>query len=241
VDLAAWKASGWETAVDPTDVKSPRLRAWITIALLGVAAIVWGVGILVVDLAAFDVLTAIEAGQLRLGEDEAFVERAENIGRVSTLLNVTIGIAFLAWLYRTSKNVPLLGGGDTRRSPAAAVGWWFVPIANLVVPYQIVADVDRRLAAVVGAPWTRWLVLAWWLCWTFGGVLARILRFTRTSEATTFAELRELFEIGLYADVLVFAAALLLLRLVWRMQARQDARIESLRRPAEAIAIPAAS
>ncbi len=241
VDLSTWKASGWETAVDIADVKSPRIRAWITMALLGGAAIVWGLAILIVDLAAFDILEAIESGRLRLGEDEAFVERAENISRVSILLNVTIGVAFLAWLYRTTRNVPLLGGGDTRRTAGGAVGWWFVPIANLFVPYQIVADVDRRLAIVVGSAWTRWLVLAWWLCWTLGGVLARILGFTRTSETTTIQELRELFEIQLYADVLVFVAGLLLLRLVWRMQARQDARIERLHRPAEASAIPAVS
>jgi hypothetical protein len=73
-------------------------------------------------------------------------------------------VAFLAWLSRAVDNTPALGGGQPDFTPRASIGWWFVPFANLVQGYRIVADLWRRMAGSADEQSTT-LVLAWWLTW----------------------------------------------------------------------------
>jgi hypothetical protein len=50
-------------------------------------------------------------------------------------------LVFLAWVYRTRKNLPGLGATDLRFTPGWAVGSFFVPIVNLVAPAQILHEI----------------------------------------------------------------------------------------------------
>jgi hypothetical protein len=79
-------------------------------------------------------------------------------------------------------------GGTPRRSPREAIGWWFVLIANLFVPYVIVRDVHVRLQT----PSRRGggaFVLAWWLLFIVGDVVCRAA-VVAVSGATTIDEIR---------------------------------------------------
>lgn len=61
------------------------------------------------------------------------------------LFRVPAGIAtivlFLVWLNRSYKNLHALRPTYLRFSSGWAVGWWFVPFANLVRPFQVVREV----------------------------------------------------------------------------------------------------
>lgn len=70
------------------------------------------------------------------------------------------GVAFLAWLRRTVAATPA-GRRGRVPTPARAVGWWFVPVVNLVRPYSIVRDLHDDLA-VAGRPAAP--IRAWWTC-----------------------------------------------------------------------------
>jgi hypothetical protein len=72
------------------------------------------------------------------------------------------GIAFITWLVQARRNAGRLGG-----APAWAAGWavggWFIPVANLVIPYRVVRDVRRASgpdpvgqATAIAAPVGRW-------------------------------------------------------------------------------------
>ncbi|WP_144122930.1 DUF4328 domain-containing protein [Catellatospora sichuanensis] len=50
--------------------------------------------------------------------------------------------AFIIWLHRARRNAERLGGAPVW-APGWAVGGWFVPAANLVIPYLVVRDVQR--------------------------------------------------------------------------------------------------
>jgi hypothetical protein len=52
------------------------------------------------------------------------------------------GIAFTTWLVQARRNGGRLGGAPAW-APAWAVGGWFIPVANLVIPYRVVGDVRR--------------------------------------------------------------------------------------------------
>jgi hypothetical protein len=54
---------------------------------------------------------------------------------------ITTVVLFLMWLYRAHKNLYALRPVHLQFTPGWAVGWWFIPFANLVKPYQAVREV----------------------------------------------------------------------------------------------------
>jgi uncharacterized protein DUF4328 len=78
---------------------------------------------------------------------------------------------FFVWMNRIYQKLPGLGARDLQGSPGGAVGWWFVPIANLYKPFQYLREIWRALTpglttndsssrakvsggTIVGALWT---------------------------------------------------------------------------------------
>ena len=92
-------------------------------------------------------------------------------------------VVFLMWLFRVYKNLEPLGAGSVEMTPGWAVGWWFIPLANLIKPFQAVRDawlesdpdVDESMAMFSkvkgGAP----LYMAfWWGLWIFSNIFSNI-------------------------------------------------------------------
>ncbi len=77
-------------------------------------------------------------------------------------------VTFLMWFYRTYRNLPALGNASPAHAPSGAVGWWFVPIASLVVPCQIALEIWRGSDPKnIDLKWPQkpasaWLVGFWW-------------------------------------------------------------------------------
>jgi hypothetical protein len=88
-------------------------------------------------------------------------------------------VLFLVWLYRARKNVEFFAPRFQRLSPGWAIGGWFIPFANLVLPYRVVSDValDSRPERPERRHTTR-LVLGWWLCWLAGNVISALAVLT---------------------------------------------------------------
>src|SRR5215467_1536879 len=71
-------------------------------------------------------------------------------------------IAVPMWIHSSYRNLPALGSRG-HLSPAWAAGCWFVPVANLVLPFVAVRDVWA--ASRPGERWNAALVAAWWIAW----------------------------------------------------------------------------
>ena len=89
-----------------------------------------------------------------------------------TLVSVAALISNGIWIYRASANAAAIDPSDKRIRPGWAVGWFFVPIANLFLPYRAMKETwsstfDHR-ADVPG-----WMSL-WWGLWVISGILALI-------------------------------------------------------------------
>ena len=65
------------------------------------------------------------------------------VGSLQFLAALTVIVTFLVWLHRASRNLHLLSGRQMRFTPGWAVGWWFIPFANLVMPYKVVRESGR--------------------------------------------------------------------------------------------------
>lgn len=137
-------------------------------------------------------------------------------------------IAFWTWLYRATRNVPSLGGGATKFTPGWAVGWWFVPFANLAMGFQTVADLWRTMAPSVARQGTA-LVAGWWLLFlgtNFG------MRAASAASPTEVADVKTLF---LASAVLLLAHAgsgLLLMRVIWTIAGWARLRAAAVTAPA---------
>lgn len=112
-----------------------------------------------------------------------FAEADANDQRQMVILLVYLAVNILSyifvgrWIYFASKNLRALGAIGLQFSPGWAVGWYFVPIANLWKPYQAMKEIwqassqplDWRNVPVVG------LMPAWWTLWILTSVADRVV------------------------------------------------------------------
>jgi hypothetical protein len=156
-------------------------RATVTVALF-VAYILTALFSIVANVAAFaePIVLIAEGGQQVTLYDMLFL-----LSLLATfLIIVPLAVAFLVWLHRVVRNVPALGNPKSKvdYSPGWAVGSFFVPFVNLVVPYKAVREVWEKSDPAVRSgddfmfaqPSPAPLVLGWWLVWIAWYVLSNI-------------------------------------------------------------------
>jgi hypothetical protein len=164
------------------------------------------------------------------------------------LLAFGIGIAttvvFLVWLYYASSNLPAFGYAPTeiKYSPGWAIGSFFVPFVNLVVPFLAINELWQKSDVVEEPPagsWQSGSILTtdrpessgpplffplWWLFWITSGFLANFAAinvFLRMSRPALAA-------IGLLAGILRLAAAGLAIMVVREIDRRQTQASEKI-------------
>ncbi|MBZ6230957.1 protein kinase domain-containing protein [Streptomyces olivaceus] len=73
-------------------------------------------------------------------------------------------IVWVCWFRRVRLNAESFSPGRIRYRPGLAVGSWFIPFANLLIPKQIANDI---WTATTGRPEGagRWLLHTWWWLW----------------------------------------------------------------------------
>lgn len=52
-------------------------------------------------------------------------------------------VLFCVWVYRANQNTDVLVSSGSEFTPGWAVGWFFVPIANIFKPFQVVSEIYR--------------------------------------------------------------------------------------------------
>lgn len=72
------------------------------------------------------------------------------------------------WTYRAMKNLHIIGDTNAEMSPGWAVGWYFIPFANLWKPFEGMLQIWRgshhqageseKVPAYVGWWWATWLI-----------------------------------------------------------------------------------
>ena len=109
------------------------------------------------------------------------------------VLGLVAAVACIIWIYRVSLNLPALGARNIEFTPEWAVGWWFIPIAHLFRPYQVVREIwqasdpgesgDKTLEVGPSNALLGW----WWALVVSGLVLAFYYPFwAKITEGTVF-------------------------------------------------------
>lgn len=63
------------------------------------------------------------------------------VALLQLLVIIATGVVFLMWIYRANLNVRGFGAADMKFTPGWSVGWYFIPIMNLVRPYQAMKEI----------------------------------------------------------------------------------------------------
>ena len=89
------------------------------------------------------------------------------------LTYVVSGIVSLFWIYRAASNALALRPG-LPITPGWAVGWFFVPFANLYKPYQYMRYIWQGSGGFIEKGGEPRLVQAWWISTIVGNILTGI-------------------------------------------------------------------
>jgi Domain of unknown function (DUF4328) len=138
------------------------------------------------------------------------------------VLYVATAAVTLRWIYLANANAHALGAADMMVSPGWAVGWYFVPLMNLAMPFIAMRETWKASARphdwqLEPAPPA---IIAGWLCWLVSSIAGMIglrlsLEFGKEGAATA-----EIF--AFVSDLAFIPAALLLAWIVGRIQAMQS-------------------
>ena len=128
----------------------------------------------------------------------------------------------LRWLYLANANARALGATDLMGWPGLAVGWFFIPLANLFMPYMTLRDMWRASAnprdwQAASAPA---VILIWWVCWLAAGIAATIAFRLQIEFPYEAGEAMEIFYF--ISNCVSIPAALLFAWLIGRIQAMQE-------------------
>jgi hypothetical protein len=100
--------------------------------------------------------------------------RQQLIGIIYLLVFITTAIVFLTWINRANKNCHGFTTGMEFTS-GWSVGWYFVPFANLLKPFQVMNEIWR-----VSHDPARWKTMAtpgllrwWWALWLISSFLGQ--------------------------------------------------------------------
>jgi hypothetical protein len=155
-------------------------RSASTLALC--AAVVFVAEAVITTLAAFSTATQITLlDAVRFGEaiSPGLVEAVDSRQRLFAALQVggwALGLAlFFMWVYRANRNARALGAEEMRYTPASSVGWFFIPLANLFMPYLALREIWKASSPSRRTQWRRARVSpifgAWWAVGVAQGTL----------------------------------------------------------------------
>jgi len=201
--------------------RSLKLFLWLAIIL---SALSFGSELLQLDL-----LNDIKAGRTLPPEQVYSNDLRQQIIGGATFINfVVLVVIFCIWIYRANYNARALGATDMKFSPGWAVGWYFIPIANLWKPYQAMCEIWQASAAPANWQYqTRGSILQlWWAFFLLSNFIANVsfrlsLRASSTSDlilSSTISAASSIF------DIASNVTALTLVNQIYRMQmARRSA------------------
>lgn len=102
------------------------------------------------------------------------------------------------WTFRAMKNLHIVRAPAATMSPGWAVGWYFIPFANLWKPLEGMLQIWRESHRLAGKPdrvaaYVGW----WWATWIISNILANI-----SLRLTGFAEPLPTYDVGLLVATL---------------------------------------
>jgi hypothetical protein len=153
------------------------------------------------------------------------------IALLEFLVFVLAIVFFLVWLNRAYKNLYALRPQHLEFSSGWAVGWWFIPFANLVKPFQVVREVwaesDPEITegstflsmSLHQAPTYMGL---WWASWIIMNISSNIA--SRTLDVEDPSSIAFSGYVFVFAGIIGVLSAVLAIMVIRDITSRQELR-----------------
>jgi len=156
---ASWPAAGPPAAGAQSDLAGERTAARRMHPALVLLAAAQVVNLVTMGFVAPDIIDAFRADPPKTASGW---QLSQNLAAVPALIALVL---LIMWSFRIATIASNLHY-PARRSPAWAVGGWFIPIANMWFPYRSIRDSLRpgsTAADVVGRWWVCYIASAYWI------------------------------------------------------------------------------
>jgi heme/copper-type cytochrome/quinol oxidase subunit 2 len=214
------------------------LSRWVVWLLAGVAALT-----LLAIIFRFGQLSLLQkirdqgAGAVTRAQAGAADDRLTAVSVPLGILTVATIVLWCVWQFRAQANLRPLGAANLRYSPGWAVGWWFIPFANIVMPYLTVRELWKASDPEGGSVgWqmvkTTPLLPFWWACWLGYAVLVSIgTSILASAESNGIASVPTRISVtwwSIAGQVAYIVAAVLAIQIVRQIEQRQEAKAARL-------------
>ena len=98
------------------------------------------------------------------------------VGLIDVVLALLTVVFFSMWIYRAAANIVAAGVSGFDFTPGWAVGWYFIPIANLFKPFAAMRQIWNASHGEQGdrLNHANGPLALWWGCWVFSGIASNI-------------------------------------------------------------------
>lgn len=150
------------------------------------------------------------------------------VGLTDVLLTLVTIIFFSMWICRAAANIVAAGTVGFDYTPGWAVGWFFIPIANLFKPYAAMRQIWNASHGGQGDQLERpeGLLAIWWGTWLLSNIASNI-SVRLTFNPASPEELHTGLQIGIFAALVSLALYPAAYRLVDRITTAQRERLTS--------------
>lgn len=166
------------------------------------------------------------------GFGESLTEIVSTIGNLLNIVTFLMSaVLFLMWLHRAYRNLHALGARPLETTPGWAVGYFFIPFANLIKPFQVLREIwnksDPQAEIQEGfgnySMETPALVAWWWAFWLVANASSLITDLILSTTETIDTRIIAIW-LSNVAHVLVVVASVLAILLIKKIDERQEAR-----------------
>ncbi len=120
-------------------------------------------------------------GNTQAPEIRAVIAAGRFVFVVNTPLLFATIFVWLIWQFFIHDLIARTAGSPLRFGRWASVGWWFVPFANLLMPYRVMQELWNGVHGLTSGSDDRRL-LRWWVPWDAQVVLLYVMLFLGASE-----------------------------------------------------------
>jgi hypothetical protein len=128
-------------------------------------------------------------------------------------------IFFIMWFRRAYYNLHCLSWNYARHTEGWAAGAWFIPILNLVWPYQIMEDIwkgtQNAIRERLGEPQSAAIVGWWWALYLINNFFGYVTMIVG-SDATGVDELITVTKVDFIGEIITIAAIIITIRMTQR-------------------------
>lgn len=216
--------AGWATVVAARPQFQPLQGLATALTWLLALAAVSAVSVLGSQLLRLDAFNRVVDGDFTAINDLNDADDAVGATRtIFFLLTIVIFVLLVILLFRAVKNTEIWTATRPRWSAGWAIGGWFIPLANLVIPFLVFLEVWKRSAPGdrrLGSPGPG-LLWCWWLAYVVGQVLVFV---DPTSRFPTASEVRARDVVNSIGAGILAVSAVLLIFVVRRLAVWQRER-----------------